>query len=111
MLSLYAIRAVKAHPTAAQLKEYGLDKPYSTAEITLCGAVLKVHRRRQDNRHFYNTTKHTVKLGKKDDEGNYYALVNDINAIYLVAPSSVPWAELKYDDIASEMLFLRDIQT
>ena len=28
-----------------------------------------------------------------------------------MAPSSVPWAELKYDDIASEMLFLRDIQT
>ncbi|NLM80335.1 MAG: DUF4340 domain-containing protein [Clostridiales bacterium] len=111
MLSLYAIRAVKAHPTAAQLKEYGLDKPYSTAEITLAVQSLKSTDDDKTIATFYNTTKHTVKLGKKDDEGNYYALVNDINAIYLVAPSSVPWAELKYDDIASEMLFLRDIKT
>ena len=56
---------------------------------------------------FYNTTS-TVKNKQKDDEG--IMLVNDINAVYLVAPSSVR-GRVKYDDIAGEMLFLRDIKT
>ncbi|HPU57950.1 MAG TPA: DUF4340 domain-containing protein [Candidatus Avimonas sp.] len=111
LTSLYAIEAVKAHPTADDLKKYGLDKPYSVAELTLAVQSIKSGDNDETITTYYNSTKHTVKLGNKDKDGNYYALVNDIKAVYLVSSGSVPWAELNYNDVASELLFLRDITT
>ena len=52
---------------------------------------------------------HTVILGKKDEDGNYYAMIDDYDVIYLVSPSSVPWAETTYNDIATTMLFSKMI--
>jgi flagellar basal body-associated protein FliL len=111
LTSLHAIEAVKAHPTSEQLKEYGLDNPYSIAEMTLAVQSSKTTDDDKTITTFYNSTKHVVKLGKKDKDGNYYALVNDINAVYLLSDSAVPWVEMRYNEVATELLFLRDIQT
>lgn len=59
---------------------------------------------------YYNVSAHTVKLGNKDENGNYYCTVDDVQVIYLVSSGAVPWAELQYDDVADPMLFVTDIQ-
>lgn len=117
--ALTATQAVKAHPTAEDMKSYGLTSPYAQCELTL--AV-------QDNTTasssssetvssgtktvtLYNSTSHVIKLGNKDDNGNYYVMVDDIPAVYLVASSAVPWAEMQYNDVAMKLLFLQDITT
>jgi hypothetical protein len=109
--SLDAVRAVKAHPTAAQLKEYGLDKPYSVCELTLAVQTSASTDDDETVTTYYNSTKHIIKLGKKDKDGNYYALVDDYNAVYLLSSGSVPWAETQFNDIVTPLLFLRDITT
>ena len=108
--SLSALKAVKAHPASAQLREYGLDKPYSVCELTLAVQTSAASGNEEAKPSYYNTTKHTVKLGKKDADGNYYAMVDDYKVVYAISPSSVPWAETQYNDIVSKMLFLRDIK-
>ena len=36
-------------------------------------------------------------------------MIDDYDVIYLVSPSSVPWAETTYNDIATTMLFSKMI--
>lgn len=108
--SLVATKAVKAHPTDEQLAEYGLDKPRSIAKI-----VTAVHTSTVDDssnitaESYYDERTNLVVLGKQDDEGNYYALVNALDVVYLLSADSVPWAEATYEDFVSSMLYLRKI--
>lgn len=110
--SLIASDIIALHPTEAQLEEYGLKDPYSVAKV-----VLAVYTYTTDNNGevategYYNETPHIILLGNKDDNGNYYAMVDTADVVYQVSPESVPWAEKTYHDFANQYLFLRNLTT
>lgn len=117
--ALTATDVVKAHPTAADLKTYGLDNPYSVCEMTLAVQTSSSGSSSSDSdsssssstkvTSYYNDVKHIVKLGGKDSNGNYYALIDNYNVVYTVASTAVPWAETTYTEAANKMLFTTNI--
>jgi len=111
-LDLSAVSAVAIHPTEDQLASYGLgtNKVYSVAILTTAVQtdVLDADGNATGQK-FYNSTANVIHLGKKDGDGNYYAQVNGLDAVYTISPDSVPWAELQYSDIANAFMFLSQI--
>lgn len=107
-----ATEVVALHPTEAQMAEYGLSDPYSIAKI-----VLAVYTHTTDEagnvatEGYYNETAHLMLLGNKDEDGNYYAMADTMDVIFLVSADSVPWAEKTYHDFANQYLFLRSLTT
>lgn len=67
----------KPYPTAEDLKRYGLDDPYSTAVFTLAVETTETSETSGESAKtsYYNIQKHTIQLGNKNDNGEYYALV------------------------------------
>ena len=60
--------------------------------------------------YYYNVAAHTITVGNKDEDGNYYVMADDIPVIYLVSSSSISsWVSLQYDDVADTMLFMENI--
>ncbi len=120
MLSLKAAGVACPYPTEEDLARYGLDKdPYSIANLTF--AVVRGESTDDDTvkMNYYNERKHVIVLGDKDEKGNYYALVNYemedgttgvYNAVYLLSPDSVPWAEMTFFDLTDKKLFLKHIR-
>lgn len=110
--SVIANDVIALHPTEAQLEEYGLKDPYSVAKI-----VLAVYTYTTDDNGevasegYYNETNHLLILGNKDENGNYYAMADAMDVVFLVEPNSVPWAEKTYQDLANQYLFLRNLNT
>ncbi len=109
MTYLSAVGVAAVHPSVEELKAYGLDDPYSVGGFTLSvmntasadgGGTTTSH---------YNDREHMVILGNKDENGNYYALVDQYDLVYLLSPASVPWAELRYYDVTNKLLFMKDI--
>ncbi len=103
---------VNVAPSAADLKAYGLDTPYSVANFTL-SARTTVSMETTDGNTVSNTTyqdleEHTVMVGNKND-AYYYVRIDDNPIVYLVAANSLPFAEMQYDDFADTLLFLEDI--
>ncbi len=109
---IQADAVVNVAPTAADLKAYGLDTPYSVATFTL-SARTTVSMETADGNTISNTTykdlaDHTVMIGNKEDS-YYYVRIDDNPVVYLVAASNLPIAEMQYDDFADTLLFLEDI--
>ena len=115
LTSLSASKAVVVNPTAEQLKTYGFDDPFSVAELNLAVKTTEKVKdeddKEVDKTKYYNVRPHTVTLGNKNNDGNYYCMVDDVPVVYLVSASSVPWATLQYDDAAGNQLFMKDITT
>lgn len=107
--TLSAVKAVKAHPTEEERKTYGLDDPYSVGELTLAIQTSSTDDDGNTSTVYYNKTTHTIRLGGKDEDGNYYALVDDYDAVYTINPSSVGWAEVQYGDMLGKFLFMANI--
>ena len=91
MTSVYATGVAYIRPDAAKLKELGLDNPASIAKYAV------------------NGTEYTIKLGTQNDEGDYYALFNDVNVVYTIGKGSLPWATWTRTDILSRLLFIASI--
>lgn len=111
-LSLTADEVVILRPTEEQKKEYLLDRDnaYSVGAITT--AIYTVEKDERDNvtnYGYYNETTHLVLLGKKNQDGQYYAMVDAYDCIYLLSPDAVPWAEKQYSDLVSPFTFLSKI--
>lgn len=105
----------KVRPTAEDLEAYGLTNPYSQATFNLA-VYTHTDTESEDSEEetktvysYYNVTKYTIKLGNKNEDGQYYALVSvddqETPVVYLVSGDNVPWAEAQYDDLADTMLF------
>ncbi len=115
--SVTAAGVEKAYPTSEDLKQYGLDDPYSTAVFTLAVQTTKEAENsgEEDTISYYNIQKHTIQLGNQNEDGEYYALVYNederIPVIYRFSAASVSWAEAQYDDIAETMLFSNNIDS
>ncbi len=115
--NLMASGVEKVRPTAAQLATYGLTNPYSACTVNL--AMKHVETKMVDGKEQETTTYHTVfnytvRLGKTNDNGEYYGTVyaegNLIPIVYRFPKSVVPWAEDQYEDVADDMLFFQYIQ-
>ncbi len=110
---LISSEATVLHPSAADKEQYGFNKPYAIAQITL--AVESVMSsdtddEEEDTLYYYNTVTSTVTVGNKDENGNYYVMINGHNAIYRIAASSLSGiAERTYENTVSELLFLKNI--
>lgn len=110
VLSLTAAAVVCPHPTAQQLQQYGLDDPFSVARYDLAVLVSKTSADgEQKEEYYHNAQSHTVRLGNKDDNGNYYALVDGIDMVVTLTPSAVPWAEATFDTLVDPQLFMEMI--
>lgn len=122
--SLSATEAVVAHPTKENLTKYGFDTPYSVAKLNVAVTTEVEDTETSSNTtssgteeaatktSYYNVTPHTLTVGSKDEDGNYYLMADDIDVIYRVSASSLSaWVELQYDDVADKMLFMTDITT
>lgn len=105
---------VKVNPTAADLKTYGFDTPYSACEVSLSIKKTTTETDKDTGEEtstisFYNTFRYTVKLGKETESGERYAVVYDkkdlIPLVYTVSLDSVAWATTQYDDLADTLLF------
>ena len=111
MTSLVASGVETAHPSAEELEAYGLADPYSVAAFTLAVTATASGDNGGTVTSHYNDREHMVMLGEKNEDGQYYALVDGLDIVYLLSPESVPWAELSYVDLVSKLLFMKDITT
>ncbi len=109
MLIAAGVEAV--HPTLDQLEEYGLADPHSVAAFTLAVLSTESVEGGGSKTSHDNDREHMVMLGNTDEDGNYYALVNGADVVYLLSPMSVPWAEMTYVDLVSKLLFLKNVTT
>lgn len=124
--SLTASEAVVPHPAKADLTKYGFDNPLSVAEFRLAISTTKASLAAANNSSssadtssgtsedddkevIYGTETHTVTIGSKNDDGNYYVMVNGIDVIYLVSSASLAWAETTYNDLVNPGMFLESI--
>lgn len=118
--ALNATIAVVARPTAEDLEKYGFHNPYSVAELNL--AVLQGTDTSSTTTTasgssgsgvapavYYNVQPHKVVIGSKNDDGNYYVMVDDMVSIYEVSAASLPWAEAVYENAISTSLFNKNI--
>ncbi len=112
---LIADEGVVLHPTAADKAKYGFNDPYAVLDVTL--AVQTAEEEEESSTDgsnpefiYYNAATSKITVGSKDDNGNYYVMVEGYNAIYLVSASSLATiAERTYVNTISELLFLKTI--
>lgn len=115
--TLYAERAAILHPTAAQLKKYGFDNPYTVAKIVLAIESTATSENSETGEEetvdiVYNNTEYTITVGCLDADGNYVVMVDGIDAIYIVAQDTLAQiVERQHENTTSATLFLKDITT
>lgn len=109
-----ADQVAKVRPTAADLKTYGLDSPYSecVSHVTVKRTTETLDKETGDKNtsiSFYNTFEYRVKLGKQTEKGSRYAVAyldgEMVPLLYVVDPIAVAWVETQYDDLADSLLF------
>lgn len=83
--SITADSVVSVYPTEEQLKSFGLKNPRSTAEYEISGVKVSLY------------------LGDIKD-GKYYVMRKGVPIVYLVHVAYVPWSEIGYEFIASDLI-------
>ncbi len=107
--SLLASSAVVLHPTKQQLNQFGFDKPGVVAELSVS---IETSGDTENAVVYYNTITTTIRVGSTDQDGNYYVMVDDTDAIFLVAKAQLSGiAERRYKNTSSDLLFLKDVTT
>ncbi len=110
--SLQASSIVKAYPTDADLKEYGLDDPWSVLNFTLAKRTT-ISQQDENGNTISDTTHsdlidHTIRISEAPNEC-YYVMIDTVPVIYLVEATQLGFADMEYDDFADTLLFLEDI--
>lgn len=110
-LSAASVAAV--HPSAAELKQFGLDNPSTVAEFTLAQRTTVTGPTDADGNassetKYSNLQEHTLLLGNLYND-YYYCMIDDTPIVYLVAAGSLPFATLQYDEFTDNLLFLENI--
>ncbi len=109
MAHLTASGVAAVHPTLEQLDAFGLSDPYSVAAFTLSVVSTTAADNGGTQTSHYNDREHMILLGGKNENGDYYALIDQYDIVYTLSPSSVPWAEMQYIDVTSKLLFMKAI--
>lgn len=84
ILSLSGEAVVAYHPTQQQLEEYGVAKPVTTISAE------------------YADVTYNLSASAPNKDNLVYIFNSDKNIIYSIAATSVPWAEMTYEDMVSE---------
>lgn len=88
-----ALGVAAVHLTEELLEEYGLLEPDATVEFTL------------------NADTHTMSVGKADDDGNRYLLLDDRDVVYRVAASTVEsWANIPLLKLRMSYIWLSNVK-
>ncbi len=111
--NLYIDSVEAVYPTAQQLKDYGLDTPYSQCTVTFAARHDTVTKNENDKtvttHSYYNALEYTVKIGNEVGNGLRYAVVYEENklfpVVYRVQAKNIEWCETQYDDVADSLLF------
>lgn len=114
LTSLYASEAVVLHPTAAQREFYGLTNPATLVKLTLAVESTSSSSDSSDasTTIYYNSVTATLRIGKTDENGNYYCAVDGTDAVFLVSASTLQvLVERQYSNTVSDLLFIKDITT
>ncbi len=112
--SLTASQAVILHPTAAQKAKLGLGRPAVKMQATLAIETSKGTKQSGTTEvqinEYYGATTSTILVGDKDQNGDYYVMVEGIDAIFLVNNESLSMiAERTYENTVNPLLFLKNI--
>lgn len=101
MWGLTASDTVKAFPTEEDMKEYGLDSPRATVELSTeegDSYTLKIG----------SPVYATDETGKETQEiVSYYACIDGVegrDAIYIVQAEMLPWADFKMEDVITALM-------
>lgn len=112
--SLSAVQALILHPTEDQKSRAGFDDPLSVIQVTMAietpDETDTSETEDAEINKYYNESISTVTIADKDDDGNYIAMVNGIDAIFLIdaaAFSSV--AERDYANSVNPLLFAKNV--
>jgi len=110
LCGLYGATIEAVHPTDKQLASFGLSTPRAVATMTF-GVYVATDEDGNDldTPTWYNEVTYTLTLGNRTDDGAYYAMVDGVDMVYTVNSSTVPYAELEYEDFVNKSLFLRYI--
>ena len=115
---LIASEGVVLHPTAADKVKYGFNDPYAVLDITLAVQTVKQNDESATESTettnleyiYYNSVTTKLTVGSKNDNGDYYVMIDGHNAIYLVSSSQLAnVVERTYVNTISELLFLKTI--
>ncbi len=93
LLSISAESAVAYQPDEAQLAEYGLDTPYSTAAFTYLDGE-------------ENTLSVSLSVSAADTQGFVYLLRDDRPVVYRMKAADLPWYDMTYGDFAATLQLL-----
>lgn len=98
LLSITAESAVAYQPDEAQLKEYGLDMPYSTVDFTYLDEE-------------ENTLQVSLSASAVDTEGYVYLMRSGVPVVYRVDAAGLPWYDMTYQDFVATLQLLPYIDT
>jgi len=109
MKSLNASHALYLHPTEDQKAKLGFNDPLAKIRLTMAVETSKSEDENAPNI-YYNESSAVLTIGSTDSDGNYRAMLNGIDAIFLLekeAFSSI--ADRTYENSVNELLFLKNI--
>lgn len=110
LCGLYGATVEAIHPTADELKAFGLGDACTVAKLTFgVYAATDEEGNALEKPTWYNEVPYTISLGNRTDDGTYYAMVDGVDIVYTVNAVTVPWATLDYEDLVNKSLFLRYI--
>ena len=98
LLSITAESAAAYQPDETELKEYGLDTPYSTADFTYLDAE-------------EHTQRVSLSASAADGEGYVYLMREGVPVVYRVEAASLPWYNMTYGDFVATLQLLPYIDT
>ncbi|MBE6883405.1 MAG: DUF4340 domain-containing protein [Ruminococcaceae bacterium] len=91
LLNLKASEVIEANPTEAQLKEYGLDEPYSEIEFSLFADAEQKE-----------TVEYSIKISEPVD-GSCYVMHDDVNVIYKMDIPEENMFKYTFNDMVNTM--------
>jgi len=92
-VGLFAAGAYAFSPTSEQIAEFGLNNPQSVVEYVLGDFTL------------------TIRVGNKDDDGNYAVKINDMPVIYRMTDGAIAFALLEMEDFFMGSVIFLHIDT
>lgn len=98
LLSITAESVAAYDPDADQLKKFGLDTPYSTADFS--------YQDEEENRYQVS-----LLVSEPDAEGYAYLMRGGVPLVYRVKTADLPWYEMTYGDFIATLQLLPHIDS
>lgn len=110
--TLTAEQALFLHPTKEQKKKMGFDNPLIQLKATM---AVEVEEETEDTtatapKTYYNSIDYHITVGSLDENGNYIAMAEGINAIFLISKDSFGYVfDRTYENSVTDYLFFKPI--